>query len=90
MVAMIEAEVPFKERLKAGPHYRITIRPTTFNELLIPTRDVGRRTVRDCQVRLRLHTFPDFDNAGLGITYGEDFVEFGEDWSYWRYYHLSG
>jgi hypothetical protein len=86
MTALASLELANKDRIKAGPHWRVTIRPATFNPVLLSSPDACWDAVITRQVRVPGgHTYPEAD-IWPGREEGPDWVAFDAGWSYWRYY----
>jgi hypothetical protein len=86
MTTLASLEQANKDRIKAGPHWRVTIRPTTFDPVLLSSSDACWDVVITRQVRVPGgHTYPVAD-LWPGREEGDDWVAFDAEWSYWRYY----
>src|SRR5438034_7832370 len=76
------------DSVKARPHWRVTIRPTIFNESRISTLPECWRIIESCSVSLRGWNYPHVDREGR--TNGNDWIsswcEFNGYLEYWRFY----
>lgn len=86
------------DKIKLKGYWRVVIRPTQFEKLLIHSFSDIRKIVQDCSVSLRGWDYPHFDQQTVRNM--EDWVEASIDWEhiieYWRFYrsgqfiHLFG
>lgn len=77
-------------RIKAGPYWRIVIRPADYNPSRLGSLAECKAAVEKAQVRLRGWYFPHVSHKSENESAGQDFIATGTDWSgqleYWRFY----
>jgi len=75
------------------PHWRVTFRPTTYDENRVATLSNCLDTVSKNQVRLRGWDFPYLpprrDEMGYGARYIAGWSRFGGHVEYWRFYQST-
>lgn len=81
-------EISIVQKIKAGPYWRVNIRPSQFNREKIQSLSEIRKLLEKCRVSLRGWDFPHIDDRKT--TYGQDWVqsecEFDDIKEYWRFY----
>jgi hypothetical protein len=86
MTALASLDQANKETIKSGPHWRVTIRPATFNPRLLPSPAACWDAVIERQARIRSgHSYPEVD-LWREPQESADWVASDAGWSYWRYY----
>ena len=76
------------DKIRNGPHWKVVVRPPSFEPERIPMLDDYRTAVEDSQVRLRGWPYPYLDE---NLERGEDWIascveSFEERREYWRFF----
>lgn len=84
------------DKIKSRGYWRVTIKPTQFNEHLIPSISECRRLIEESKVSLRGWDYPHLPRVGEGLDNGVDWIEASTEsmiWipilEYWRFYQSA-
>jgi hypothetical protein len=77
--------------IKLRPHWRVTIRPTVFNESRISTLPECWKIIESCSVSLRGWNYPHVDRDGRanGSDWISSWCDFNGYLEYWRFYQSA-
>ena len=84
---------PLIDKIKSRGYWYVIIRPTQFNQHLIPSLDECHRLIEESKVSLRGWDYPHLPRLGQGLSKGVDWIESSTEsmvWipilEYWRFY----